>query len=88
MYRKKVIIDHAYAKLICFQSNPKDSENLLRALDWRVQQLRVQEEKLKESGEVSGKRKAEPESPTEEFAVKKTKYYNAHAIFILFSLLF
>ncbi|XP_060567985.1 ran-binding protein 3-like isoform X2 [Ruditapes philippinarum] len=65
--------DGDHVKVFLIISNPKDSENLLRALDWRVQQLRVQEEKLKESGEVSGKRKAEPESPTEEFAVKKTK---------------
>lgn len=63
-----------YDEKFVLQTNPKDSENLLRALDWRVQQLRVQEDKLKDSGvKIAEKRKAEPESPTEEFTVKKTK---------------
>ncbi|XP_045158303.2 ran-binding protein 3-like [Mercenaria mercenaria] len=66
--------DGDHVKVFLIITNPKDSENLLRALDWRVQQLRVQEEKLKDSGvKVAEKRKAEPESPTEEFTVKKTK---------------
>jgi len=44
----------------------------LRALDWRVQQLRVQEDKIKETT-TPEKRKAEPESPSEDIAVKKMK---------------
>lgn len=56
-----------------FQTNPKDSDNLLRALDWRVQQLRVQEEKLKGSSTSPEKRKAEPESPSEDIVIKKMK---------------
>lgn len=55
-----------------FQTNPKDSENLLRALDWRVQQLRVQEERIKGPA-MPEKRKAEPESPSEDITVKKIK---------------
>lgn len=59
--------------ICCFQTNPKDSENLLRALDWRVQQLRVQEEKIKPTSASPEKRKAEPESPSEDTVIKKMK---------------
>ncbi|XP_052775972.1 ran-binding protein 3-like [Mya arenaria] len=59
-------------KVFLIVTNPKDTENLLRALDWRVQQLRVQEEKLQASHGTE-KRKAEPESPTDETSLKKIK---------------
>ena len=54
------------------QTNPKDNENILRALDWRIQQLRVQEDP-KDIKATTEKRKAEPESPTEDFIPKKAK---------------
>ncbi|KAK7501509.1 hypothetical protein BaRGS_00007313, partial [Batillaria attramentaria] len=45
-------------------TNPKDSENLLRAIDWRVQQLKIHEEhdKPAESDRHGEKRKADAES--------------------------
>ncbi|KAL4236087.1 Ran-binding protein 3 [Mactra antiquata] len=66
--------DGDHVKVFLIMTNPKDSENLLRALDWRVQQQRVQDDKLKDAGiKVAEKRKAAPESPTEEFVAKKKK---------------
>ena len=29
-------------KMVCLQTTPKDLENLLRAIDWRIQQLKLQ----------------------------------------------
>lgn len=59
-------------KVFLLITNPKDNENILRALDWRIQQLRVQDDH-KEVINVAEKRKAEPESPTEDFTPKKAK---------------
>ncbi|KAL3869706.1 hypothetical protein ACJMK2_042358 [Sinanodonta woodiana] len=59
-------------KVFLLVTNLKDNETILRALDWRIQQLRVDEEKSKHEHTSKGdKRKAEPESPIEEFEPKK-----------------
>ncbi|KAH3696303.1 hypothetical protein DPMN_083768, partial [Dreissena polymorpha] len=59
-------------RVFLIMTNPKDSDNLLRALDWRVQQLRVHEE-MQPSAGLTEKRKAEPESPTDDSSSKKLK---------------
>ena len=43
------------------QTNTKDSENLLRAIDWRIQELKIQEEPsrvLSSDSRTGDKRKA------------------------------
>lgn len=60
-------------KVFLLVTNPKDNENILRALDWRIQQLRVQEDPKDVVQTTTEKRKAEPESPTEDFIPKKAK---------------
>ena len=47
--------------VLCFQTNAKDSENLLRAIDWRIQQLKIREEPVRPHNDVrpGEKRKAD-----------------------------
>ncbi|OWF34920.1 ran-binding protein 3-like isoform X2 [Mizuhopecten yessoensis] len=53
-------------------TSPKDCENILRAVDWRIQQLRMREEQVKD---IKGteKRKADSDSATEESSCKKAR---------------
>ncbi|XP_033738035.1 ran-binding protein 3-like isoform X2 [Pecten maximus] len=53
-------------------TSPKDCENILRAVDWRIQQLRMREEPVKESKSTE-KRKADSDSTTDESSCKKAR---------------
>ncbi|KAL5021233.1 hypothetical protein ScPMuIL_000388 [Solemya velum] len=70
-------------KVFLIVTNPKDTENLLRAVDWRIQQLRIQEADEEEKSAVPStteKRKAESFSPISEVEQKrKKKTEDAHS---------
>ncbi|XP_060081977.1 ran-binding protein 3-like [Ylistrum balloti] len=53
-------------------TSPKDCENILRAVDWRIQQLRMREEPAKDN-KGTEKRKAESDSTTDESSCKKAR---------------
>ncbi|PVD22821.1 hypothetical protein C0Q70_16077 [Pomacea canaliculata] len=51
-------------KIFLIVTNPKDSENLLRAIDWRIQQRKIHEEHSKQASPTqhAEKRKADPDA--------------------------
>ncbi|XP_069128179.1 ran-binding protein 3-like [Argopecten irradians] len=53
-------------------TSPKDCENILRAVDWRIQQLRMREEQIKDN-KGTEKRKADSDSAAEESSCKKPR---------------
>lgn len=65
---KKISLSNAH--VICLQTSPKDTENILRAVDWRIQQLRVREESDKPQAE---KRKVDQDESSNEGISKKPR---------------
>lgn len=63
-------ISNAHVIFICLQTSPKDTENILRAVDWRIQQLRVREDSDKPQAE---KRKVDQDESSNEGISKKQR---------------
>lgn len=57
-------------KVFLFMTSPKDSDNIVRAVDWRIQQLRLHEEH-QDDNKRADKRKAD--SPTDDSTIKKNR---------------
>lgn len=49
-------------KVFLIVANPKDSDNILRAIDWRIQQLKTEEEEEEEQVKQRGTEKRKSES--------------------------
>ncbi|KAK3091629.1 hypothetical protein FSP39_021353 [Pinctada imbricata] len=59
-------------KVFLISTSPKDSDNILRAVDWRIQQLRIKEE-WSEKPKVVEKRKVDTDESSQESPPKKLR---------------
>ncbi|ESO94472.1 hypothetical protein LOTGIDRAFT_118001, partial [Lottia gigantea] len=70
--RISAIVEEEGVKVFLIMSNPKDSENLLRAIEWRVQRLKAAEES-QPKGEERGSEKRKADSTDYEAVGKKSR---------------